>query len=78
MTTKFEFGYGDGAIFRRRMQAQDEMFQQAARERQQLPDEDQQRLNYGSDYYGFRGAGRRASAAEPASRTQTPRARRSR
>lgn len=60
MTTKFEFGFGEGDIFRRRMEAQDEMFRQVSEEQQDLPEEDQQRLDYGSDYYGFRGAGRRA------------------
>lgn len=61
MTTRFEFGFGDGDIFRRRMEAQDEMFRQVAREQEELPEEDRQKLSYGSDYYGFRGAGRRAS-----------------
>jgi hypothetical protein len=65
MTTRFEFGYGDGDIYRRRMEAQDDMFRQVAREQEELPEEDQQRLSYESDYYGFRGAGRRAGAAEP-------------
>lgn len=60
MTTKFEFGFGEGDIFRRRMEAQDEMFRQVSEEQQDLPEEDRQRLDYGSDYYGFRGAGRRA------------------
>jgi hypothetical protein len=63
MTTRFEFGYGDGDIFRRRMEAQDEMFRQVAREQEDLPEEDQERLGYASDYYGFRGAGRRAGTA---------------
>jgi hypothetical protein len=65
MTTKFAFGYGDGDIYRRRMQAQDEMFRKATKEQEQLPEEDRQKLNYGSDYYGFRGAGRRAGTASP-------------
>lgn len=59
MTTKFEFGYGDGDIYRRRMRAQDEMFRQATKQQKELPEEDQQKLRYDSDYYGFRGAGRR-------------------
>ncbi len=69
MTTRFEFGYGDGDIFRRRMKAQDDMFHQVAREQQELPEEDRQRLSYESDYYGFRGAGRRAGAAEATRRS---------
>lgn len=60
MTTRFAFGFGEGDIYRRRMEGQKEMFRQVAREREELPEEDRQRLDYASDYYGFRGAGRRA------------------
>jgi hypothetical protein len=59
MTTRFEFGYGDGDIYRRRMEAQNEMHRQVTEEQEELPQEDRERLNYASDYYGFRGAGRR-------------------
>lgn len=73
MTTRFEFGYGDGDIYRRRMDAQDEMYRQVAREQEELPQEDQERLSYSSDYYGFRGAGRRAGSA-PSNRQAQSRA----
>lgn len=72
MTTRFEFGYGDGDIFRRRMEAQDEMFRQVSREQEELPEEDRERLTYASDYYGFRGAGRRAGAAPQQGRPAQP------
>jgi hypothetical protein len=75
MTTRFEFGYGDGDIYRRRMEAQEEMFRQVAREQDELPEEDQERLNYASDYYGFRGAGRRTTTAESDQPTRAARGR---
>jgi len=68
MTTRFAFGFGDGEIFRRRMEAQDEMFRQVAREQEELPEEDQRRLRYDSDYYGFRGAGSRSRLEEESER----------
>ena len=64
MTTRYEFGYGDGDVFRRRMRGVEEMHRQVAQEQQRLPDEDQQRMRYESDYYGFRGAGRRGGGGE--------------
>jgi len=64
MTTRFAFGFGEGDIYRRRMEGQGEMFRQVAKEREELPEEDRQRLDYASDYYGFRGAGRRAGNTE--------------
>jgi hypothetical protein len=63
MTTRYEFGYGYGEIYRRRMQAQDEMHRQAEKRRGRLPEEDRERMRYESDYYGFRGAGSRGSYA---------------
>lgn len=66
MTTRFAFGFGEGDIYRRRMEGQDEMFRQVAKEQQDLPEEDRQRLDYDSDYYGFRGAGRRTGSTESA------------
>jgi hypothetical protein len=61
MTTRYEFGYGYGDIYRRRMRAQDDMHERFERERRRFPDEDRARLRYESEYYGFRGAGRRGS-----------------
>lgn len=59
MTTRFEFGFGEGEIFRQRMERQNEMFKQVMKENEDLPEEERRLLDYGSDYYGFRGAGRR-------------------
>jgi hypothetical protein len=58
MVTRYAFGYGEGEIRRRRRQGQEAMRRQVESERAQLPE--QERLDYDSDYYGFRGAGRRS------------------
>ncbi|HEX7049758.1 MAG TPA: hypothetical protein VF188_06050 [Longimicrobiales bacterium] len=63
MTTRYEFGYGYGEIYRRRMRGQRRMHERIERERRSLPAEARERLRYESDYYGFRGAGRRGSYA---------------
>lgn len=73
MTTRFQFGFGEGDIYRRRMEAQDEMFQQVSEERQELPEEDRKRLDYGSDYYGFRGAGQRGRSRDSRPKQSAPR-----
>lgn len=64
MTTRYEFGFGYGDIYRRRMHGQGQMYRRMERDRRRLPEEDRERLRYESDYYGFRGAGRRSSYAE--------------
>ncbi len=43
------------------MRAQEEMHRESERGLSRLPEEDRERLRYESDYYGFRGAGRRGS-----------------
>lgn len=63
MTTRYEFGYGYGQIYRRRMHEQGRMYRRLEDARGRLPAEDRARLRYESDYYGFRGAGRRGSYA---------------
>ncbi|HEX6940981.1 MAG TPA: hypothetical protein VF158_16300 [Longimicrobiales bacterium] len=63
MTTRYEFGYGYGEIYRRRMHGQDRRYRERMREMAEFSDEDRERVRYESDYYGFRGAGRRGSYA---------------
>ena len=67
MTTRYEFGYGDGEIYRRRMQGQEEMHRRMTERAGRLSEEDQQRSRYESDYYGFRGAGSRGGQAAESS-----------
>ncbi|HEX7119871.1 MAG TPA: hypothetical protein VF212_13855 [Longimicrobiales bacterium] len=63
MTTRYEFGYGYGEIYRRRMRGQDRRHREMRRDMGEFPAEDRERVRYESDYYGFRGAGRRGSYA---------------
>jgi len=63
MPTRYEFGFGYGEIYRRRMRGQERMYRQAQRELEQLSPESRARLRYESDYYGFRGAGSRGGYA---------------
>ncbi len=63
MPTRYELGYGYGEIYRRRMSAQERMHREAQREMDEFPAESRERSRYESDYYGFRGAGRRGSYA---------------
>lgn len=60
MPTRYEFGFGYGEIFRRRMRAEERMHRQWERELQRLPPQERLRQLYEGDYYGFRGAGVRA------------------
>ena len=74
MTTRYEFGYGYREIYRRRMQAQDEMHRQAEKRRGRLPEEDRERrCATNRDYYGFAGAGSRG-ATPPSTRSSPGRA----
>lgn len=80
MTTRYEFGIGYGEDYRRRMRGREQMRRQAEQDLRKLPEEDQARLRYESDYYGFRGAGTRGGsrggyAAEYRSRPRTRRRR---
>ena len=59
MPTRYEFGFGYGEIYRRRMRGADEMWRQRERWERELPPEE--RRHYESDYYGLRGSGRRGS-----------------
>lgn len=61
MPTRYEFGFGYGEIYRKRMRGQEAMRRQAERSVRNMSEEDRERLRYESDYYGFRGAGRRGS-----------------
>jgi len=63
MTTRYEFGYGEGEIYRRRERGRKEMRRRMEESWREFPEEDRKRLQYESDYYGFRGAGRRSSYA---------------
>ena len=77
MTTRYEFGIGYGEDYRRRMRGREQMRRQAEQDLRKLPEEDQARLRYESDYYGFRGAGTRSGyAGEYRSRPRTRRRRR--
>lgn len=64
MTTRYEFGYGYGEIYRRRQRGRAAMRRQRDEGRRAMPEEARARLRYESDYYGFRGAGRRSSYGE--------------
>lgn len=63
MTTRYEFGFGYGEMYRRRRQGREQMRQETQDLRRRLPEEERWADRYGSDYYGFRGAGRRGSYA---------------
>jgi len=70
MPTRYEFGFGEGEIHRKRLRGQEAMRRRAERGMRDMSEEDRQRLRYESDYYGFRGAGRRSGSA-PGSRTRS-------
>lgn len=57
MPTRYEFGFGYGEIYRRRMRGADEMWRRRERWERGLPPEE--RRPYASDYFGLRGSGRR-------------------
>ena len=57
MPTRYEFGFGYGEIYRRRMQRGAEMWRQRQRWERELPPEE--RRPYESDYFGLRGSGSR-------------------
>jgi len=59
MPTRYEFGFGYGEIYRRRMRGADEMWRRRERWERELPREE--RRHYESDYFGLRGSGRPGS-----------------
>lgn len=59
MPGRYEFGFGYGEIYRRRMRGQEEMRRRSRAWLEGAPREDLVRLGYESDYYGFYGSGSR-------------------
>ena len=79
MPTRYEFGFGYGEIYRRRMRGADEMWRRRERWERELPREE--RRHYESDYFGLRGAGRRGTyesehRVQRRARSRSPAARR--